>query len=114
MRHRHASFTDPRRARNQEDGKHKLRPRQSGPCVAVLNCWSGSEDFFHPVPEQRPMSQTIFEKIIAGEIPCAKVFEDDRVFAFMDAGQVNPGHVIVAAREPFETLLDADETTAAA
>jgi histidine triad (HIT) family protein len=60
------------------------------------------------------MSQTIFEKIIAGEIPCAKVFEDDRVFAFMDAGQVNPGHVIVAARKPFETLLDADETTAAA
>jgi histidine triad (HIT) family protein len=60
------------------------------------------------------MSQTIFEKIIVGEIPCAKVFEDDRVFAFMDAGQVNPGHVIVAARKPFETLLDADETTAAA
>lgn len=60
------------------------------------------------------MGQTIFEKIIAGELPCAKVYEDERVFAFMDAGQVNPGHVIVATRQPYETLLDADEADAAA
>lgn len=60
------------------------------------------------------MAQTVFERIIAGELPCAKVYEDERVFAFMDAGQVNPGHVIVASRAPYETLLDADEATAAA
>ena len=60
------------------------------------------------------MAQTVFEKIIAGELPCAKVYEDELVFAFMDAGQVNPGHVIVASRQPYETLLDADEATAAA
>jgi histidine triad (HIT) family protein len=58
--------------------------------------------------------KTIFEKLIAGELPCAKVYEDAHVFAFMDAGQVNPGHVIVATRKPFETILDADETSAAA
>lgn len=57
---------------------------------------------------------TVFERIIAGELPCAKVYEDDRVFAFMDAGQVNPGHVIVASKAPYETLMDADEATAAA
>ncbi len=57
---------------------------------------------------------TIFERIIAGELPCAKVYEDEHVFAFMDAGQVNPGHVIVATRKPFETLLDADEASACA
>ena len=57
---------------------------------------------------------TVFEKLLSGEWPCAKVYEDDRVFAFMDAGQVNPGHVIVATRQPFETLLDMDEDTAAA
>jgi histidine triad (HIT) family protein len=57
---------------------------------------------------------TIFERIVAGEIPCAKVYEDDRVIAFMDAGQVNPGHVIVATKHPFETLVDADEASAAA
>lgn len=57
---------------------------------------------------------TIFERIIAGEITCARVYEDEHVFAFMDAGQVNPGHVIVASRKPFETILDADEATACA
>ena len=57
---------------------------------------------------------TIFERLIAGELPCAKVYEDAYVFAFMDAGQVNPGHVIVATRNPYETIIDADETCAAA
>lgn len=52
---------------------------------------------------------TIFERLIAGELPCAKVYEDAHVFAFMDAGQVNPGHVIVATRKPYETIIDADE-----
>jgi histidine triad (HIT) family protein len=60
------------------------------------------------------MAPTVFEKLLNGELPCAKVYEDERVFAFMDAGQVNPGHVIVASRQPYETLLDADEATAAA
>ena len=41
---------------------------------------------------------TIFERIAAGEIPSAKVYEDEHVIAFMDAGQVNPGHVIVATK----------------
>jgi len=57
---------------------------------------------------------TVFEKLLSGEWPCARVYEDDLVFAFMDAGQVNDGHVIVATRQPFETLLDMDEDTAAA
>jgi histidine triad (HIT) family protein len=57
---------------------------------------------------------TIFERIVAGEIPSAKVYEDEHVIAFMDAGQVNPGHVIVATRKPFETITDADPETAAA
>lgn len=57
---------------------------------------------------------TVFEKLMSGELPCAKVYEDDRVFAFMDAGQVNDGHVIVATKQPFETLMDMDEDTAAA
>ena len=57
---------------------------------------------------------TVFEKILNGEIPSAKVYEDEYVFAFMDAGQVNPGHVLVATREPYVTLMDADEASAAA
>ena len=57
---------------------------------------------------------TIFEKIIRGDIPSVKIYEDDLVYAFMDAGQVNPGHVLVATRKPYETLMDADEESAVA
>ncbi len=60
------------------------------------------------------MAETVFSKIVAGTIPCAKVYEDTHVFAFMDAGQVNPGHVIVASKKPFETILDLDDETASA
>ena len=57
---------------------------------------------------------TVFSRIIRGELPSAKVYEDDLVYAFMDAGQVNPGHVLVATKQPDETLMDADEESAAA
>ena len=52
---------------------------------------------------------TVFTKIIGGEIPSVKVYEDEYVFAFMDAGQLNPGHVLIATKKPYETLMDADE-----
>lgn len=60
------------------------------------------------------MVKTVFSKIIAGELPCAKVYEDEHTFAFMDAGQVNPGHVIVATKRAAETILDLDDQTAGA
>lgn len=60
------------------------------------------------------MTGTVFSRIIAGELPCAKVYEDEHCFAFMDAGQVNPGHVIVTTRRAAETLLDLEEEEAAA
>jgi len=60
------------------------------------------------------VADTVFSRIIAGTLPCAKVYEDAHVFAFMDAGQVNPGHVIVASKKPYETILDLDDETASA
>lgn len=57
---------------------------------------------------------TIFERLMSGDLPCAIVYEDELVFAFMDAGQVNPGHVLVATRQPYQTLMDADEASAMA
>ena len=54
---------------------------------------------------------TIFEKLLSGELPCAKVYEDEWVFALMDAGQINDGHVIVASKKPYETILDIDDVT---
>ncbi|MEW6704609.1 MAG: HIT family protein [Pseudomonadota bacterium] len=60
------------------------------------------------------MPDTVFTRIVRREIPAAIVYEDQHTIAFMDAGQVNPGHVIVATRQPFETVLDLDDETAAA
>ncbi len=57
---------------------------------------------------------TVFERLMNGELPCAKVYEDALVFAFMDAGQLNPGHVLIATRKPYETLMDADEASVVA
>ena len=44
------------------------------------------------------MTNCVFCRIVAKEIPAAVVFEDEHTIAFMDAGQVNPGHVLVAAK----------------
>ena len=57
---------------------------------------------------------TIFERLFSGELPCAKVYEDEWVFAFMDAGQVNDGHVLVATKRPYETILEVDDESAKA
>jgi len=51
-------------------------------------------------------SQNIFAKILRGEIPCVKVFEDARTLAFMDVMPEADGHVLVVPREDAETILD--------
>ena len=53
-----------------------------------------------------PPGQCIFCKLVAGEIPAARVYEDDLTLAFMDLGQVNPGHVLVATKRHAATLFD--------
>jgi histidine triad (HIT) family protein len=60
------------------------------------------------------MEPTVFTRIVRGEIPAAKVYEDEHTIAFMDAGQVNPGHVIVATKKQIETILELDDALAAA
>lgn len=57
---------------------------------------------------------TVFERLLSGEWPSAKIYEDEHVFAFMDAGQVNDGHVIVATKRAVETLMDCSEAEAEA
>jgi len=59
------------------------------------------------------MNDSVFTRIIRREIPAAIVFEDDQVIAFMDAGQVNPGHVLVATRRQLETVMELEEAEAA-
>ena len=53
-----------------------------------------------------PPGQCIFCRLIAGEIPSAKVHEDDLTIAFMDLGQVTPGHVLVASKRHAPTLYE--------
>lgn len=61
-----------------------------------------------------PPGQCIFCRLVAREIPAATVHEDDLTIAFMDIGQVNPGHVLVATKRHAATLLDITPEEAAA
>ena len=45
------------------------------------------------------MSDCIFCKIIAGEIPASKVYEDDHILAFLDITQVTKGHTLVVPKK---------------
>lgn len=60
------------------------------------------------------MSNCIFCRIVAKEIPAAVVYEDEHTLAFMDAGQVNPGHVLVAAKGHAENLYELNDAQASA
>jgi histidine triad (HIT) family protein len=60
------------------------------------------------------MAATIFTKIIAGEIPCFRVYEDDKVFAFLDISPLSRGHTLVIPKEPAETIDQLSEESAAA
>ena len=60
------------------------------------------------------MADTIFGKILRGEIPCHRVYEDDRVLAFLDVGPLSRGHTLVIPKEPAVTLDRLSDESAAA
>ena len=60
------------------------------------------------------MSDCVFCKIVAGQIPSTKVHEDELTLAFMDIGEVNPGHVLVAVRPHVENIYGLNDVLAAA
>jgi histidine triad (HIT) family protein len=60
------------------------------------------------------MSDCVFCRIVAGQIPSTRVFEDEHTVAFMDIGQVNPGHVLVAVKKHADNLYALDDAQAAA
>ena len=55
----------------------------------------------------------IFAKILRGEIPCHKVFEDAHTIAFMDVMPQSPGHILVVPKAASRNLIDADPTVLA-
>ncbi len=60
------------------------------------------------------MSETIFGKILSGAIPCHKIYEDERVFAFLDINPLSTGHTLVIPKEPAKTLDALSDESAAA
>jgi histidine triad (HIT) family protein len=60
------------------------------------------------------MADTIFTKVLSGDIPSHKVYEDDRVFAFLDIGPLSTGHTLVIPKEPAATLDALSDESAAA
>ena len=60
------------------------------------------------------MKDCIFCKIISGEIPCRKVFEDEHTFAFMDVANDVDGHILAVPKAHRKNILDCDGETLAA
>ena len=59
------------------------------------------------------MSDCLFCKIIAGEIPSGKVYEDDKVYAFRDIHPQAPVHVLIVPKKHMDNILQCDAETAA-
>ena len=60
------------------------------------------------------MAETVFDRILRGEIPCHKVYEDEHVLAFLDIGPLSEGHTLVIPKEQAVTLDKLSEESAAA
>lgn len=56
---------------------------------------------------------TIFEKIIAREIPAKIIYEDDKVLAFLDINPVQKWHILVITKQPYQRIQDVDDETLA-
>jgi histidine triad (HIT) family protein len=60
------------------------------------------------------MAETIFSKILRGEVPCHKVYEDEHVLAFLDIFPLARGHILVIPKEEVATVAELSDDTAAA
>lgn len=67
----------------------------------------------YPTPGT-PGPNCIFCKIIAGEIPCHKLYEDERVLAFLDVGPLSEGHTLVIPKGHYLTIDEVSSEDAAA
>jgi histidine triad (HIT) family protein len=63
---------------------------------------------------EAPMADTVFGRIVRGQIPCHKVYEDDQVLAFLDINPLSAGHTLVIPKESAETMDRLSDEAAAA
>lgn len=64
------------------------------------------------MPQYDP--NNVFAKILRGEMPCHKLYEDDDTFAFMDIMPRGPGHCLVIPKKPARNILDVEPDSLAA
>ena len=57
------------------------------------------------------MNDSLFTKIIKGEIPCHKIYEDDKTIAFLDVHPQTPGHTLVVPKVQVDHIWDLDDET---
>jgi len=60
------------------------------------------------------MAETVFARILRGEIPCHRIYEDESVLAFLDVNPLSRGHTLVIPKEPAETLDQLSDDASAA
>jgi histidine triad (HIT) family protein len=60
------------------------------------------------------MSDCVFCRIVAGQIPSTRVFEDEHALAFLDIGHVNPGHTLVAVKKHAANVFELEDAQAEA
>ena len=57
------------------------------------------------------MEKTIFEKIIDGEIPSYKIYEDEHVYSFLDVFPITKGHTLVIPKKHYKNILEVNDET---
>ncbi|MEZ4360442.1 MAG: HIT family protein [Kofleriaceae bacterium] len=60
------------------------------------------------------MAETVFSKILRGELPCHRVYEDEHVLAFLDINPLSRGHTLLIPKEPAVTVDQLSDEAAAA
>ncbi len=97
-----AADSSPGRGRSRAQGFPRWRPGRVMPYPGMQRRPQHMPEFV----DRSPPGECIFCRIVRGELPAAKVHEDALTLAFMDIGQVTPGHVLVASKRHAATLLD--------
>ena len=67
-----------------------------------------------PTTEPNPHGPTLFDKILDGDLPCHRVYEDDHVLAFLDIFPISPGHTLIIPKERRAFVHELSDDAAAA
>jgi len=61
---------------------------------------------------EQNQEKTLFEKIVDGEIPCNKIYEDEHTFAFLDISPNVKGHTLVIPKKPYKNIYELPDSEA--